>query len=113
MLNEQDINAFFGDEQPKGFGTGWWAGVLATFCGVLAFGGVLCLHFPQALSSPELRPYYPMTLIRMGIEAMIAAALILGAVSALLRKKKALAATGMLLAIAALAWGGASVPINH
>ena len=74
-MNEQRINAFFGDEEPKGFGTGWWAGVLATFFGVLALGGVLCLHFPQLLTSPELRPYYPMTVIRLVIQAMIVAAL--------------------------------------
>ena len=112
-MNEQNINAFFGDDQPKSLGTGWWAGVLAAFFGVLAFGGVLCLHYPQWLSSPELRAYYPMTVIRMSIQAAIVIALVMGAVSALLRKKKALAATGVLLAIAALAWGGSSVPINQ
>ncbi len=55
-MNEQDINAFFGDEEPKNLGTGWWAGVLATFFGVLAFGGVLCLHFPQLLTSAGAAP---------------------------------------------------------
>ncbi|MFO1116793.1 MAG: sterol desaturase family protein [Beijerinckiaceae bacterium] len=110
---EQKVNAFFGDSESKQFGTGWWSGVLAAFFGVLAFGGVLCLHFPQILSSPELRAHYPMPVIRGGIQAAIVLALVLGAVSALLRRKKALALTGMLLAAAALAWGGASVPINE
>jgi hypothetical protein len=27
--------------------------------GFLPFGGVLCLHFPRLLSSPELRLHYP------------------------------------------------------
>ncbi len=112
-MNEQNINAFFDDQQPKGLGTGWWAGVLATFFGVLAFCGVLCLHFPQLLTSPELRVHYPMSLIRAGIQAVIFAALVMGAFSAMRRKKKALAATGMLLAVAALALGGWSVPINQ
>ena len=85
---EQKINETFGDKAPTGFGTGWWSGVLSTFCGLLALGAVACLHFPQLLSSPNLRPYYPMYLIRMLIQAVIVAAIIFGVVSAILRKKK-------------------------
>jgi hypothetical protein len=60
------------------FGTGWWSGVLSTFCGVLSFGAVLCLHFPQVLSSPELRPHYPMHTMRILIECLIVAAIVFG-----------------------------------
>lgn len=109
---EQKINEFFGDSDPTGFGTGWWSGVLAAFFGVLALGAVVCLHFPQLLTSPELRPYYRMDLIRPLIQAVIAAAMLLGVVSAFLRRKKVLALTGMLLALGATLLGGASVPIN-
>jgi hypothetical protein len=59
-MNEQQIDAFFGDGEATGLGTGWWAGVVSAFSGILALGGVLCLHFPQLLSSPEMRQYYPM-----------------------------------------------------
>ena len=109
---EQKINEFFGDSDPTGFGTGWWSGVLSAFFGVLALGAVVCLHFPQLLTSPELRAYYRMDLIRPLIQAVIAAAMLLGLVSAFLRRKKVLALTGMLLALAATLLGGASVPIN-
>jgi sterol desaturase/sphingolipid hydroxylase (fatty acid hydroxylase superfamily) len=112
-MDEQQINEFFGDGQDTGFGTGWWSGILAVFFGVLAFGGVLCLHFPQFLSTPEMRVYYPMHLIRMGIETAIWAALIFGVLSAILRSKKVLGFSGMLLAGAAAALGGSSVPINE
>jgi hypothetical protein len=57
---EQRINEMFGDKDPSGFGTGWWSGVLSAFFGLLSLGAVTCLHFPQLLSSPELRPHYPM-----------------------------------------------------
>jgi hypothetical protein len=57
---EKKINEIFGDDEPTGFGTGWWSGVLSAFFGILAFGAVVCLHFPQLLSSPELRTHYPM-----------------------------------------------------
>ena len=110
---EQKINEMFGDDEPSGFGTGWWSGVLSAFFGMLAFGAVVCLHFPQLLSSPELRPHYPMALMRMLIQAVIVAAIVLGVVSAMLRKKKILALTGMLFALAATLLGGASVPINE
>ena len=110
---EQKINDFFGDAESTGFGTGWWSGVLAAFCGFLAFGAVLCLHFPQVLTSPELRPHYPMHVIRMLIECLIVGTLILGTISSILRKKKVLAFTGLLLATTATVLGGSSVQINE
>lgn len=110
---EQRLNEFFGDDDPTGFGTGWWSGVLSVFFGLLGFGAVVCLHFPQLLSSPELRHYYPMDLMRLLIQAVIAAAIFCGVVSAMLRRKKVLALTGMLLALGATLLGGASVPINE
>jgi sterol desaturase/sphingolipid hydroxylase (fatty acid hydroxylase superfamily) len=109
---EQKINEFFGDDEPSHFGTGWWSGVLSAFFGVLAFGAVICLHFPQLLSSPELRPHYPMDLLRLLIQAVIVGAIVFGLISAMLRRKKVLALTGMSFALAATLLGGASVPIN-
>ncbi len=109
---EQKINELFGDNDPTGFGTGWWSGVLSAFFGLLAFGAVVCLHFPSLLSSPELRPYYPMELIRLLIQGVIVGAIVFGVVSAMLRRKKILALTGMAFALGATLLGGASVPIN-
>jgi sterol desaturase/sphingolipid hydroxylase (fatty acid hydroxylase superfamily) len=110
---EKRIGEIFGDEGPTAFGTGWWSGVLSAFFGLLAFGAVVCLHFPQLLSSPELRPHYPMPLMRMLIQVVIVAAIGLGVASAVLRRKKILGLTGMLFALAATLLGGASVPINE
>ena len=109
---EEKIHEIFGDDEPSGFGTGWWSGVLSAFFGILALGAVMCLHFPQLLSAPELRPYYPMDLIRLLIQGVIVAAIVCGVISAMLRRKKVLALTGMLAALGATLLGGASVPIN-
>src|SRR5215472_16617605 len=109
---EQKINEFFGDAETTGLGTGWWSGILSVFFGVLSFGGVLCLHFPQLLTSPELRPHYPMHAMRLLIQCLIMAAMIFGVISSILRKKKILGFTGLLLATAATALGGSSVQIN-
>src|SRR5258708_3300305 len=110
---EQKINQFFGDAESTGFGTGWWSGVLSAFFGFLSFGGVLCLHFPQLLSSPELRPHYPMHAMRVLIECLVVGALIFGTISSILRKKRILALSGLLFAGAATALGGSSVQINE
>src|SRR5438046_10233358 len=96
---EQKINEFFGDAESTVFGTGWWTGILSAFFGFLSFGGVLCLHFPQLLSSPELRPHYPMHTMRVLIQGLIVGAVLFGIISSILRKKKTLALAGMLLAI--------------
>jgi sterol desaturase/sphingolipid hydroxylase (fatty acid hydroxylase superfamily) len=109
---EEKIHDIFGDNEPTGFGTGWWSGVLSAFFGILAFGAVVCLHFPELLSAPELRAYYPMNVIRLLIQAVIVAAIVCGVVSAMLRRKKILALTGLLAALGATLLGGASVPIN-
>ena len=110
---EQRINEFFGDAESTGFGTGWWSGILSAFFGFLSFGGVLCLHFPQLLSSPELRVHYPMHTMRVLIQCLIVGAILFGIISSIVRKKKTLAFTGMLLAIVATALGGSSVQINE
>src|ERR1700719_3969151 len=112
IVIEQKINEFFGDAESTGFGTGWWSGILSAFFGFLSFGGVLCLHFPQFLTSAEFRPFYSLHVIRLLIQFLIVAAVAFGVISSILRKKKILALTGMLLAIAATGWGGSSVRIN-
>ena len=110
---EQKIHQTFGDDEPTGFGTGWWTGVLSAFFGLLSFGAVVCLHFPQLLSSPSLRPHYPMQVMRLLIQALILGAIGLGVVSAFLRRKKILGLTGMSFALCATLLGGASVEINE
>lgn len=85
---------------------------MSAFFGFLSFGGVLCLHFPELLTSPELRVHYPMHTLRVLIQCLIVGAIFFGVVSSIRRKKKILALTGMLLALAATALGGSSVPIN-
>jgi len=110
---EQKINEFFGDSESTGFGKGWWSGVSSAFFGFLALGGVLCLYFPQLLTDPELRPYYSLHVIRLLIQGLIVAAFAFGVASSILRRKKILGLTGMLLALAATVLGGSSVRVNH
>src|SRR5258708_19612348 len=113
MVIEHKINEFFGDSESTGFGTGWWSGILSVFFGFLSFGGVLCLHFPQFLTSAEFRPFYSLHAIRLLVQFLIVAAVAFGVISSLLRKKKTLALTGMLLAIPSTAWGASPLKVNR
>lgn len=109
---EQKINDFFGDNESTGFGSGWWSAILSAFFGSLAFGAVICLHYPQLLTSPELRGFYPMHAMRVLIQVLILASLVFGTYASIVRRKKNLAFAGMLFATAATALGGSTVPIN-
>ena len=110
---EQKINDFFGDAESTGFGTGWWSGVSSVFFGFLSFGAVLCFRFPQLLTVPQFRPHYPVDALRILIQCLIVGAAALGLLSSILRQKKVLALTGLLLAMATAALGGSSVRINE
>jgi len=43
------------------FGAGWISGVLSATCGALGYGGVLCLLFPNWLTTPSARALYRWT----------------------------------------------------
>ncbi|HEY7373819.1 MAG TPA: sterol desaturase family protein [Polyangia bacterium] len=101
----------FGDREPKAVGSGWPGGVVAVLAGALALGGVLCLRFPATLTAPSLRPIYPLAVVRAAIGVLMALAFSLGAVSAILRRRKVLGATAIALDAAALALGGPAVPL--
>jgi len=80
---------------------------------VLSVAAVLCLHFPQWLTVPELRSRYPLELVRLAIDLAILATLALAGLSLLLRRKKALGIAGLALATLALALGAGGVEIEH
>ncbi|MFN3988702.1 MAG: sterol desaturase family protein [Erythrobacter sp.] len=111
LTAEQRLARLFGDERPRHFGTGWLSGVLGVVLGLLALLAVLCLHFPQYLTLPELRSAYPLRLVRFAIDVALLAALALAGLSLLLRRKKALGIAGLGLAGAALVLGAGGVEI--
>jgi sterol desaturase/sphingolipid hydroxylase (fatty acid hydroxylase superfamily) len=110
---ERALARIFADAAPRRFGTGWISGVLAVVLGVLALFAVLCLHFPQWLTLPELRTRYPLPLVRAAIDLAILVVLALSGLSMLLRRRKALGIAGLALATAALALGAGGVEIGR
>lgn len=109
---EEWLARVFADNAPRRFGTGWISGVLAVMLGLLSVFAVLCLHFPQYLTLPELRSLYPLELVRIAIDGAILLVLLLAGLSMLLRRKKALGLAGLALALIALALGGGGAALG-
>ena len=108
---ERALARIFSDQSPRRFGSGWISGILAVGLGSLCVAAVLCLHFPQWLTLPDLRGVYPLELVRAAIDIAIFAVLALSALSLLLRRKKALGLAGLALAALSLLLGAGGVEI--
>ena len=106
------MTATLGRGTGRGFGSGWISGVLAVAFGALGYGGVLCLVFPDLLTTPDARGLYPLELVRVLLHAFLVAAFGLGTLSVVLRRRKTLGVTGVALAVAAMLVGGPYVEIT-
>lgn len=87
-------------------GSGWFSGVLALVLAVLGLGAVLCLRYPDLLTIPEARALYDVGLIRLALHLVLIAGFLLGMLSIILRKEKALGFTSLALILLATALGG-------
>jgi sterol desaturase/sphingolipid hydroxylase (fatty acid hydroxylase superfamily) len=102
----------FGDDQPTDLGTGWFSGTASIFFGLLGLGAVVCLHYPELLTHVDLRTRYPLPVMRALVQIVIGLGFLFGLLAALLRRRKALAVTGLALSLTASLLGGADVPID-
>jgi lathosterol oxidase len=100
------------DPARKRLGRRWLLGIVSAFLGTLAAFAVLCLHFPELLTTPELRAVYPMRLVRAAIAGGILAAAVCGALAIVLRRGRRLGALGLALALGAQLAGGAFVEVE-
>ena len=93
-------------------GKGMVTGVIALVLGMLCFLGVLAFHFPQYLTTPELRKSYDVALIRqvMFVAMVIAGGLSL--VNILFNRSRWLAAGAFLFVALTALLGGSKVPVN-
>lgn len=95
------------------FGEGKISGILSAMLGTLGFGAVLCLLYPQWLTSADLRALYPMELVRGLIQLVLVAAFALGALNTILNRRLRSAGTvGMLLSAVATLLGGSRVSVE-
>ena len=99
--------------EPTSFGYGFVSGLLSAILGMVGFGIVLSLRFPQYFGYDELRPLQSVEYLRAGIHLILVAAFLLGSISAFLRANKALALTGIGFTLAAALVGGSQVHIGN
>jgi lathosterol oxidase len=96
------------------FGEGKISAVLSGTLGLLALGAVLCLHFPELLTTPEARAVYPMGLVRATIQAVLVLAFVFGALAAVLAARigRLRGLVGLGASTLAALLGGADVPVE-
>lgn len=95
------------------FGSGFIAGLLSAILGIAGLGAVLAIRLPQFLTYADLRSLYPLPYVRALLHVILIAAFLLGSVSAVLRKNKALGLTGISLTLMAALLGGSQAPLGE
>lgn len=93
------------------FGHGFISGLISAVLGIVGFGVVLGMRFPEYVQFSELRPLYTSSCLRAGIHLTLVASFLLGTVSAWLRANKALALTGIGFTLLASLLGGSRVGV--
>jgi sterol desaturase/sphingolipid hydroxylase (fatty acid hydroxylase superfamily) len=94
-------------------GRGMVSGVIALSLGILCFLGVLAFHFPQYLTTPQLRKSYDVDIIRMVMLAALAIAGGIALVNIIFNRARWLAAAAFLLVASTALLGGHKVPVHE
>ncbi|WP_334188404.1 sterol desaturase family protein [Noviherbaspirillum sp.] len=87
-------------------------GVLALTLGILCFLGVIAFHFPEYLTTPQLRKQYSVDLLR---QVMFYSLIIAGGLSIaniLFKRRRNLNIAALCLVLASVALGGSEVPVS-
>ncbi|MFZ6719747.1 sterol desaturase family protein [Undibacterium sp. Ji49W] len=92
-------------------GTGLASGVLALTLAFLCLLGVLAFHFPQYLTTPELRQKYSPDLIRHILFAALLLSGVISLLNVLFKRRRGLNGVAGMLVLASLALGGSHVPV--
>ncbi len=108
MTPERDDTTFrFGE-----LGEGRISGALSILLGACSVVAVLCFHFPEYLTTPELRALYSVEVLRALLFAAMLLAALLGALSIFLSRSRRMGITGIGLALLAQWMGGAHVEVD-
>ncbi len=95
--------------EARGFGTGWFSGFFAIVLAVAGLCFVAALRFPAYFAMPELSVLRDAAAFRVVVHATLLAAYALALLSLLLRPRKALGTTALVIALGATILGGAAV----
>jgi len=102
------------EKEDRRFGSGWISGVFALFFAMAGLIAVLCLRFPDLLTTPMLREHYDVPLVRVALLLDLILGFALAVLNLALRRQKIMgftAITGIL--IATLLGGSAATPVGE
>jgi sterol desaturase/sphingolipid hydroxylase (fatty acid hydroxylase superfamily) len=91
---------------------GWGATITALGIAILCVLGVLAFHFPQYLTTPELRAEYSVDMLRHLLFAALVLSGSLSAVGAILNRQRNVNIFAFALVMAAVLAGGSHVPVH-
>lgn len=92
----------------------WYNGFsyVSTCLGILCVLSVLAFHFPQYLTTPELREIYSETQVRLLLTIGMCVALVCGLIGLTLSKARHFALLGISLILLAWLAGGSAIPLD-
>lgn len=103
---ERDLNAPI---ETRGFGSGWFAGFFGLLFAVSGFGMVIALRYPDWFAMPELETVKASSAFRPAVHVILLISYALSLLSLLLRPRKALGATALVIGVTATLLGGGNV----
>lgn len=95
--------------EARGFGTGWFSGFFALVLAIFGLCAVAALRWPSWAGMPELGVLRDDSGFRVVVHLVLLAAYALALLSLLLRPRKAIGATALVVALAATILGGSAV----
>jgi len=108
-----ETRALLHDDGEMKPGLGWISSTIALSLGFLCLLAVLAFHFPQYLTTPDLRHKYSVDVLR---QVLLVGLLVAGGISLgnlVLNRQRNLNIVAFLLVFAAVALGGSRVPVGN
>ena len=91
--------------QERRWGSGWISGTAALIFSIAGLGAVLCMHFPDWMTTPQLREVLFQAWLKPAVQATLLLAFALACLNIVLRRNKALGFSATVLIISASVLG--------
>ncbi|MFC1749620.1 sterol desaturase family protein [Pseudomonadota bacterium] len=104
---KQVVTELESDPSEYKLGQGWISGVLGLVLAAVCLSSVIILKYPQLLTTPEIRNAIDVTLFRSVIQGLLVVAFAFSVISLILREKRIMGLSTMVLILVSLTLGGA------
>jgi sterol desaturase/sphingolipid hydroxylase (fatty acid hydroxylase superfamily) len=94
-------------------GEGKVTGVIALGLAMLSFLAVLCFHYPQYLTTPEVRHHYSVDTMRYILSAALIVSGLFSVFNVVFNRSRKINLAALAIVGASMAWGGSKVPVGN